>query len=143
MLSMSAEPVSESAEQLRAALTSVIDPELGVDVVSLGLVYYASIDEGAARIVYTLTSPACPLGPMIEQDIREAVAEVPGVESVDARLVWEPLWTPSRMNAEARAILGFDGAPAPEEGDHGFPFFPGGDDTLWQVPEPGARDDVP
>jgi len=106
------EPVNASnesahrlAEDLRAALSSVIDPELGIDIVSLGLVYHASLHEGEARIVYTLTSPTCPLRSLIEAEIEVAVSDLDGVESVASRLVFDPPWAPSRATREALGIL--------------------------------------
>lgn len=92
------------------ALRVVIDPELGVDVVSLGLVYETSRQGDRARVVMTMTSPACPLGEMIVADARTAVETmVPGVHHADIELVFEPPWSPERMSPEARQQLG---APA-------------------------------
>ena len=99
------------ADDLLTALRTVIDPELGLDIVALGLVYHASIHEGEARIVYTLTSPACPLGSLIEAEIEIAVSEVDGVDSVQSRLVFDPAWTPERMTLEAQDVLGYTRAP--------------------------------
>lgn len=90
---------------MRDALSTVIDPELGIDIVALGLVYHASIEDGRARIAYTLTSPACPLGGLIEREIEDAVARIEGVESVETRLVFEPPWSPDRLGEEARLML--------------------------------------
>jgi metal-sulfur cluster biosynthetic enzyme len=94
---------------IRLALTNVEDPELGLDIVSLGLVYAVEVDEGRVRVVYSLTSPGCPIGPMIEGEIREAVAAVEGVESVEAELVFDPPWSPEKMSDEARFLLGVYG----------------------------------
>lgn len=127
-----------TAARLRAALETVIDPELGIDIVALGLVYHASVEDGVARIVHTLTSPACPLGPLIDREIRDAVAAVEGIEAVETRLVWEPAWTPSRMRPEARARLGLDEGSPGIPGEPAFPMFPGGDDWLWEAGRPGA-----
>lgn len=89
------------------ALRVVIDPELGIDVVSLGLVYAAERDGERARVVMTMTTPACPLGEVIVEDARAAVeAMVPGVRHVAVELVFEPPWTPKRMSPEAREQLG-------------------------------------
>lgn len=89
------------------ALRVVIDPELGVDVVSLGLVYETSREGDRARVVMTMTSPACPLGEMIVEDCRTAVESlVPGVKHADIELVFEPPWTSERMSPEARRQLG-------------------------------------
>lgn len=95
--------------ELVRALRAVVDPELGVDVVSLGLVYDAARDGDQAHVVMTMTSPACPMGELIVDDARTAIAAtVPGVRFVEVDLVFEPRWTPERMTAEARHQLGFD-----------------------------------
>ncbi len=89
------------------ALRVVIDPELGIDVVSLGLVYAATREGDRARVVMTMTTPACPLGESITRDAREAVETlVPGVRHAEVELVFEPPWSPERMSAEAREQLG-------------------------------------
>jgi len=89
------------------ALRVVIDPELGVDVVSLGLVYAAERDGERARVVMTMTSPACPLGEVIAEDARSAVETmVAGVRHAEVELVFDPPWTPERMSPEAREQLG-------------------------------------
>lgn len=89
------------------ALRVVIDPELGVDVVSLGLVYAATREGDRARVVMTMTTPACPLGESITRAAREAVETlVPGVRHAEVELVFEPPWSPERMSPEAREQLG-------------------------------------
>ncbi len=101
------------------ALRVVMDPELGLDVVSLGLIYEASREGEKAHVVMTVTSPACPLGSMMVEDARSAVSSmVPGVSEVDVELVLEPRWTPDRMTPEAKEQLGFpEASPAiPAEG---------------------------
>jgi metal-sulfur cluster biosynthetic enzyme len=94
---------------VRGALSTVEDPELGVDIVSLGLVYAIEREGDHVRVVYTLTSMGCPLGPMIERDIADTLADVEEVESVEAELVFDPPWTPERMSDEARFLLGVYG----------------------------------
>ncbi len=92
-------------EVLRA-LRAVLDPELGIDVVSLGLVYETSREGDRARVVMTMTSPACPLGEVLVEDARTAIESmVQGVRHVDVELVFEPPWTPDRMSPEARRQL--------------------------------------
>jgi len=89
------------------ALRVVEDPELGMDIVELGLLYDAEVEGGAVKVTYSLTSLGCPVGPMIEQQIHDVVASLPGVESVAAELTWDPPWTPERMSDDAKFILGF------------------------------------
>jgi metal-sulfur cluster biosynthetic enzyme len=89
------------------ALRQVEDPELGMDIVELGLFYDAEIDGPKVKVTYTLTSMGCPVGPMIEEDISRVVREVPGVEDVEAELTFDPPWTPERMSEDAKFILGF------------------------------------
>ena len=89
------------------ALHGVEDPELGMDIVELGLFYDAEIDGPKVKVTYTLTSMGCPVGPMIQEDIARVVGEVPGVEDVEAELTFDPPWSPERMSEDAKFILGF------------------------------------
>lgn len=84
------------------ALEEVLDPEVGVNIVDLGLVYEVKVDHGRASVVMTLTIPECPLADEIVRQVKETTAAVPGVDEVDVSLVWEPKWTPARMNDRAR-----------------------------------------
>lgn len=94
-------------ELIRKALRAVKDPELGLNVIDIGLIYDVTIDEaGAARITMTLTSPGCPAGHEIIDDVRRTVADLEGVSAVDVDLVWEPYWTPDRMDPRVKAFLG-------------------------------------
>jgi metal-sulfur cluster biosynthetic enzyme len=93
-------------DDVRGALSTVEDPELGLDIVSLGLVYGIEVDTGAVRVVYSLTSMGCPIGPMIDAEIRAAVGRVEGVESVETELVFDPPWSPEKMSDDARFLLG-------------------------------------
>ncbi|MGI8967847.1 MAG: metal-sulfur cluster assembly factor [Chloroflexota bacterium] len=101
--------VDMSAEEMvREALReNVIDPEIGVNIVDLGLVYEIAVTEGTAEVTMTLTTPACPLGPYIETEVGNAVQEVPGVDGSKVNLVWTPAWDPSKMSEEAKLELGF------------------------------------
>ena len=94
-------------EEVVEALRQVEDPELGMDIVELGLFYDAVIDGPKVKVTYSLTSMACPVGPMIEEEIDRVVREVPGVEDVEAELTFDPPWTPELMSEDAKFILGF------------------------------------
>lgn len=96
-----------SEVDLLEALKQVVDPELMVNIVDLGLVYEVSQDEaGKVHVDMTLTSPACPAGPQIIQQSKKALEELPDVESAEIKLVMSPPWTPERMTEEARDQLG-------------------------------------
>jgi len=89
------------------ALHYVIDPELGLDVVELGLVYGVEVQGSVVRIDLTMTTPACPLGEHIVQDAEARIRALAGVSEVEVRLVWDPPWSPERMTASARKTLGW------------------------------------
>ncbi|MDX2207988.1 MAG: metal-sulfur cluster assembly factor [Gemmatimonadales bacterium] len=96
-----------SAEIARKALRAVKDPELGLNIIDIGLVYDVAVtDEGAAQVKMTLTSPGCPAGAEIMEDVRQTLADLDGVTAVDVELVWEPYWTPEKMDPRVRAFLG-------------------------------------
>jgi metal-sulfur cluster biosynthetic enzyme len=94
-------------EEVIEALRIVEDPELGMDIVELGLLYDVAVDGSKVHVTYSLTSMGCPVGPMLEQQITEAVAEMPGVDDVKSELTWDPPWTPEKMSDDAKFILGF------------------------------------
>jgi metal-sulfur cluster biosynthetic enzyme len=94
-------------EQVLDALHHVHDPELGINIVDLGLVYGVDIEGDTVHITYTLTTMGCPIGPMIEAEIKQLLSGVEGVENVDAEMVIRPPWTPEMMSDEAKAALGF------------------------------------
>jgi len=98
---------SDVGELVRDALRSVTDPELGINIVDLGLVYDVDVDGGAARVTMTLTSPGCPAGGMILGGAKDAAESVDGVEEAVVSLVWKPFWTPDRIDPKVRAALGF------------------------------------
>jgi metal-sulfur cluster biosynthetic enzyme len=98
--------VDPVVDTVRAALSTVEDPELGLDIVSLGLVYAIEHERAHVRVVHTLTSMGCPLGPVIERDIADALAGVQEIDSVDVQLVFEPPWSPERMSDDAKFLLG-------------------------------------
>ena len=89
------------------ALHTVEDPELGMDIVELGLYYDAEIEGPHVKVIHSLTSMGCPAGPMIQENIHDAVAALPGVEQVEVELTFDPPWTPDRMSDDAKFILGF------------------------------------
>jgi metal-sulfur cluster biosynthetic enzyme len=94
-------------EQVLEALKSVFDPELGINIVDLGLVYDVEVDaEGGVDIKYTLTTMGCPIGPMIEDQMRAFVIAVPGIEEVRPEMVLRPPWSPEMMSEESKAALG-------------------------------------
>lgn len=95
-------------ERVLDALGQVIDPEVGLDIVSLGLVYGIQVNGDDVRMEITMTTAACPLGEQIAGVAERHVAALPGVTSAEVRLVWEPPWTPDRMSDAARRQLGWD-----------------------------------
>jgi|SRR5436190_24266451 len=102
------DPASDLTEdQVRLVLRKVKDPELNLNIVDLGLVYSITVDEGNKVIVdMSLTSPGCPAGPQILSDVERAIQAMPGVGTVVINLVWEPYWTPERIEPKVRAYMG-------------------------------------
>jgi len=96
-----------SVEEVQEALTNVIDPELGLDFVELGLIYDIEVDAGRVHVTFTLTSPGCPIGPQVSEQIEEFVGELDGVDSVESTMVFSPPWSPDRMSEDAKFALGF------------------------------------
>jgi metal-sulfur cluster biosynthetic enzyme len=97
-----------TVEDVTEALRDVIDPELGLDFVELGLIYDITIDdEGVVQVTYTLTSPGCPIGPQVSEQIEEFVGELDGVSDVRPTMTFSPPWTPERMSEDAKFALGF------------------------------------
>jgi metal-sulfur cluster biosynthetic enzyme len=103
--------MSESTDvttPLREALKTVIDPEVGMNIVDLGLIYRLEATEAGVEVDLTMTSPACPLGESIAEDAEHALrACLPPSATVDVQLVWEPPWTPERMSSHARQHFGW------------------------------------
>jgi metal-sulfur cluster biosynthetic enzyme len=89
------------------ALHQVEDPELGMDIVELGLMYDVEVDGPNVKVLYSLTSMGCPAGAMIADGIIDVASSVPGVATVEAELTFDPPWTPDRMSDDAKFILGF------------------------------------
>jgi metal-sulfur cluster biosynthetic enzyme len=94
-------------EEVLEALSNVIDPELGLDFVELGLVYDVTIDGGTVNVTFTLTTPACPIGPQVSEQMVEFVGEIPGVTEVVPNMVFTPPWTPEKMSEDAKFALGY------------------------------------
>jgi metal-sulfur cluster biosynthetic enzyme len=98
---------SPSKDEVLEALENVIDPELGLDFVSLGLVYDVEVEGSDVHITFTLTSPGCPIGPQVTEQMQEFVSELEGVESVYPKMTFSPPWSPDRMSEDAKFALGF------------------------------------
>ncbi len=96
-----------SVDDVTDALRDVIDPELGLDFVELGLIYDVEVEGGTVSVTYTLTSPGCPIGPQISEQIEEFVGELDGVEQVSSTMTFSPPWTPELMSEDAKFALGF------------------------------------
>jgi metal-sulfur cluster biosynthetic enzyme len=96
-----------SEDDVTEALSNVIDPELGLDFVELGLVYDVAIEGGTVNITFTLTTPACPIGPQVSEQMKEFVGELDGVEEVVPSMVFTPPWTPDNMSEDAKFALGY------------------------------------
>ena len=94
-------------EAVTEALSNVIDPELGLDFVELGLIYGIAIDGGKVDVTFTLTTPACPIGPQVSEQISEFVGDLEGVEEVTSNMIFTPPWTPERMSEDAKFALGY------------------------------------
>jgi metal-sulfur cluster biosynthetic enzyme len=94
-------------DDVNDALANVIDPELGLDFVELGLIYEVEVDAGDVHVTFTLTSPGCPIGPQVTDQIKEYVGELDGVEEVNATMTFSPPWTPEMMSEDAKFALGY------------------------------------
>lgn len=92
---------------LEALRENVIDPEIGINVVDLGLVYGVDVQDATVEVTMTLTTPMCPLGPYIDSEVKSALSDVPGIEESKVNLVWTPPWDPSKMSEDAKLELGF------------------------------------
>jgi len=95
-----------SEEVARNALRQVKDPELDLNIIDLGLVYGIDVEDGDVRVTMTLTSPGCPAGPMITNDAYRVLRALEGVKDVNIDIVWEPYWTPERIDPKVRALMG-------------------------------------
>lgn len=103
---MTTETTPLDDEAVRKALRRVKDPELNLSILDLGLIYDIAIAEGTVDVKMTLTSPGCPSGPEILGDADREIRALPGVEDVNIEIVWEPFWTPERIDPRVRSFLG-------------------------------------
>jgi metal-sulfur cluster biosynthetic enzyme len=102
------QPTGITKETVYEALRDCYDPEIPVDVVSLGLVYGVTIVDDWVGVKMTLTTPGCPASNMISEDVKQRVKKIPGVGDADVRIVWQPEWNPAMMSEEARTKLGIN-----------------------------------
>jgi metal-sulfur cluster biosynthetic enzyme len=101
-------PTAPSPDIVRKALRAVKDPELNLNIIDIGLVYDVEVTAGGqVHVRMTLTSPGCPAGTEIIDDVKRVVADLDGVTGVEVELVWDPYWTPEKMDPRVRAFLGF------------------------------------
>lgn len=96
-----------SVDDVMDALSNVIDPELGLDFVELGLIYGVEALDGNVRVTFTLTTPGCPIGPQVTEQIEEFVGELDGVKSIESEMVFVPPWSPEKMSEDAKFALGY------------------------------------
>jgi metal-sulfur cluster biosynthetic enzyme len=96
-----------TVDDVQDALTNVIDPELGLDFVELGLIYDVEVEGGDVFVTFTLTSPGCPIGPQVSEQIEEFVSDLDGVTGVYPKMTFTPPWTPDLMSEEAKFALGY------------------------------------
>jgi metal-sulfur cluster biosynthetic enzyme len=94
-------------DEVVEALRGVEDPELGMDIVELGLLYDVEVEGPKVKVIHTLTSMGCPVGPMIQENIDQIARSMPDVEDVEVELTWDPPWSPEKMSDDAKFILGF------------------------------------
>jgi metal-sulfur cluster biosynthetic enzyme len=104
---MATENGSTTEDEVLEALEEVIDPELGLDFVSLGLVYDVEVEGPEVYVTFTLTTPACPIGPQVSEQMKEFVGELPGVEKVHPKMIFDPPWSPEMMSEDAKFALGY------------------------------------
>lgn len=94
-------------ENIMGALENVIDPELGIDIVNMGLIYDVELSEdGLCTVTMTLTTMGCPLAGHIEQDVRRSLSDIPEVKDIDVNIVWSPPWGKEKMSRYAKIALG-------------------------------------
>ena len=94
-------------EQVLDALRNIIDPDLGRDIVSLGFVREPAICDGVVKVTINLTTPACPIGPQVSEQMKEFVGDLDGVRDVHPKMIFDPPWSPEMMTDDAKFALGF------------------------------------
>lgn len=104
---MAAPEAVPTHDDVMDALSNVIDPELGLDFVELGLIYGVEVNDGDVRVTFTLTTPGCPIGPQVNEQIEEFVGELDGVRTVESEMVFTPPWSPEKMSEDAKFALGY------------------------------------
>jgi len=92
-------------DQIYKSLKTVIDPEIGINIVDLGLIYDVKINNGDVVVVMTLTTPGCPMGYMFDEEVKKAVKKIKGVKKVKVEITFDPPWTPEKMSKEAKKKL--------------------------------------
>ena len=98
--------MTERRAEIDAALSDVIDPELGIDIVNLGLIYAVGEEDGDVEIVMTLTTPGCPMHGTIRDDVEQRLRRLPWIKELHVHVTYEPPWTPERLSPRARVLLG-------------------------------------
>jgi metal-sulfur cluster biosynthetic enzyme len=106
-LEMTETEAMPTEDDVMDALSNVIDPELGLDFVELGLIYGVEVVEGNVRVTFTLTTPGCPIGPQVNEQIEEFVGDLDGVKAVESEMVFTPPWSPEMMSEDAKFALGY------------------------------------
>jgi metal-sulfur cluster biosynthetic enzyme len=101
------EVATVTEDEVYEALEEVIDPELGLDFPSLGLVYDVEVEGGEVFVTFTLTTPACPIGPQVTEQMKDFVGQLEGVEKVHPKMIFEPPWSQEMMSEDAKFALGF------------------------------------
>jgi metal-sulfur cluster biosynthetic enzyme len=96
-----------TVDDVMEALSNVIDPELGLDFVELGLIYGVEVSGGNVNVTFTLTTPGCPIGPQVTEQIEEFVGELEGVKTIESEMVFTPPWSPEKMSEDAKFALGY------------------------------------
>ena len=99
--------MAPTREAILGALKQVYDPEIPVDVVNLGLVYGIAVEGGRVTVTMTMTSPGCPVGDFLAQEVERVIRALGDVDAVRVELVWDPPWSPEKMSAEGRKALGW------------------------------------